>query len=411
LAPPHAPAEIGAPAIGLDESRLAPLAGVRVLDFSWALVGSITTKTLGDFGAEVIKVESCTRACLTRHDVQVGVSKIGNFDDKPWFAHLNSSKKSLALDLKKIESREILDPLIRWADVVVENFSPGTMEKLGLSYPTLAKANPGLIMVSGSVYGQTGPLAPEWGVDGTGAALSGRTYLTGWPDRDPVIPGAVPYGDAIVPYVMAASVAAALQHRRETGRGAHIDASMYEICVQQMYEAMVRAQSDAGIERMGNRSATIFHQGVYPVKGEDRWIALSLPMAVDWQRLRSHAALADAADADRRDKVIAAWTGSQDGRLLTEQLQHAGFAAGALQDIEDLLESDPQIAARGTLVPIAHALLGTFGHMRTPVSFSRSRPRLDRAPGLGEHSLMIAKEVCKLGDSRLAELQSMGVFR
>ena len=172
--------------------RPGPLAGVRVLDFAWALVGSITTKILGDLGADVIKVESRTRPCLSRIDVQVSVSKPGDFDDKPWFAHLNTSKRSLALDMKRPESREVLEPLLDWADVVVENFSPGTMAKLGLDYDRLVQRNPGLVMVSGSVYGQTGPLAQEWGVDGTGAALSGRTGLTGWPDRDPVIPGAVP---------------------------------------------------------------------------------------------------------------------------------------------------------------------------------------------------------------------------
>src|SRR6185312_4114895 len=133
---------------------------------------------------------------------------------------------SLSLDMKQAASREVLDPLIDWADVVVENFSPGTMAKLGLDFESLRARRPGLIMVSGSVFGQTGPFAREWGVDGTGVALSGRTYLTGWPDRGPVIPGAVPFGDVIVPYVMAAATAAALQARRETGRGCHIDAAM-----------------------------------------------------------------------------------------------------------------------------------------------------------------------------------------
>ena len=119
----------------------------------------------------IIKVESRTRPCLSRIDVQVSASRADSFDDKPWFAHLNTSKRSLALDMKKPESREVLDPLIDWADVVVENFSPGTMAKLGLDYDALAARNPALIMVSGSVFGQTGPLAQEWGVDGTGAAL------------------------------------------------------------------------------------------------------------------------------------------------------------------------------------------------------------------------------------------------
>jgi crotonobetainyl-CoA:carnitine CoA-transferase CaiB-like acyl-CoA transferase len=392
-------------------NRPGPLAGVRVLDFSWALVGSITTKTLGDLGADVIKVESRTRPCLTRLDVQVSASKAGDFDDKPWFAHLNTSKRSLALDMKRPESRELLTPLIQWADVIVENFSPGTMAKLDLDYAALAKANPGLIMVSGSVYGQTGPLRQEWGVDGTGAALSGRTYLTGWPDGDPVIPGAVPYGDVIVPYCMAAAVCAALQYRRESGCGAHIDASMYEICVQQMRDALVRSQSGETPARVGNRDSLIFHQGVYAVKGEDRWIAIAVPTAADWLRLQLLAHLPDANTTEARDTAIGAWCRDQAGPSLMGQLQQAGIAAGVVQDIEDLMEADPQLAARGSLVAIEHPRLGEFGHMRTPMTFSRSPNQPYRAPNMGEHSADIAMELCGLSGLRVAELESLGVFR
>ena len=388
-----------------------PLAGVRVLDFSWALVGSITTKTLGDLGADVIKVESRTRPCLTRLDVQVSASKPGNFDDKPWFAHLNTSKRSLALDMKRPESREVLDPLIRWADVIVENFSPGTMQKLGLDYASLCNANPALIMVSGSVYGQTGPLAQSWGVDGTGAALSGRTYLTGWPDRDPVIPGAVPYGDVIVPYVMAAAVAAALQHRRETARGSHIDASMYEICVQQMRDAILETQAGVRAQRRGNGDARIFHQGVYAVQGDDRWIAIVLPTAADWQTLRHFGNIADAADTPGRDAAIGAWSKNLDGGPLMDGLQRAGIAAGVLQDVEDLVQFDPQLAARGCLFELQHPLLGPFGHMRTPLTLSGHELRPYRAPSIGEHSLSIARDICGLAPARIAEWELKGVFQ
>ena len=113
------------------------LSGVKVLDFSWALVGSITSKTFADNGATVVKVESATRPCLTRIDVQVSASSRDSFDDKPWFAHLNTGKQSLRLDMKHKRAREVLDPLLAWADIVLENFSPGTMAKLGLDYDTL----------------------------------------------------------------------------------------------------------------------------------------------------------------------------------------------------------------------------------------------------------------------------------
>jgi len=382
-------------------ARPGPLAGVRVLDFSWALVGSITTKTLGDLGAEVIKVESRTRPCLSRLDVQVSASKPGNFDDKPWFAHLNTSKRSLAIDLKRPESRKLIDPLIDWADVVVENFSPGTMDKLGLGYAALAARNPGIIMVSGSVYGQTGPLAQEWGVDGTGGALSGRTFLTGWADRDPVVPGAVPYGDVIVPFVMAASAAAALQLRRLSGRGVHIDAAMYEICVQQMAQAITAAQSGPPPRRAGNADPAFHYQDVLPALGEDRWVAISIRDQAQWGRL---VALAGGSG-------IAAWTSRQTDVEIASLLQAEGIAAAPVQDIEDLMEHDPEIAARQALVTLDHPLLGAFGHVATPIRLSRDPVQPFRAPSMGEHGEAIARELAGLPADEVAALAASGLFK
>ncbi len=385
---------------GAAGSRPGPLAGLRVLDFSWALVGSITTKILGDLGADVVKVESRSRPCLSRIDVQVAASKAGNFDDKPWFAHLNTSKRSLALDMKRPEAREVIAPLVDWADVVVENFSPGTMAKLGLDYDSIVQRNPAIVMVSGSVYGQSGPLAHEWGVDGTGAALSARTFLTGWPDRDPVTPGAVPYGDVIVPYVMAAAVAAALQRRRESGRGAHIDASMYEICVQQMWPAIRATQSGGIPARSGNDDPAMFWQGVLPAAGADRWVAVSVADADEWRRLLALAG----------GRELSAWSATIPDQVLTARLQAAGFAAGAVQDVEDLLEHDPGMVARGALLNLDHALLGRFGHVRTPLNFSRVPTLPFRAPALGEHSGEIAREIAGIPQERFELLQSLGVF-
>jgi crotonobetainyl-CoA:carnitine CoA-transferase CaiB-like acyl-CoA transferase len=384
-----------------------PLRGVRVLDFSWALVGSITTKTLGDLGCEVIKLESRTRPCLSRLDVQVSASRPGNLDDKPWFSHLNTSKWSLALDLKQPASRELLEPLIDWADVVVENFSPGTLEKLGLDYPKLAARNPGLVMVSGSVYGQTGPLSRSWGVDGTGAALSGRTYLTGWPDRNPVIPSAAPYGDVILPYAMAAAVIAALEQRHASGRGCHVDASMYELCVQQMRDAFV---SHGSPERSGNRDARFFHQGVYAASGRDRWVAVTFHTADDWGRFARETGI-DASDEASRDAAMTRWCAGLEDHAAAARLQQVGIAAGAVQDMADLFERDPQIRARHSLVDLAHPLLGVFGHMRTPIGFSRAVNTPFRAPAMGEHNRRIATEICGLGEARVDELEKSGVFK
>ncbi len=396
---PSTPVQHGrAPAAARE--RTGPLAGIRVLDFSWALVGSITTKILGDLGADVVKVESRARPCLSRLDVQVSASKPGELDDKPWFAHLNTSKRSVALDLKRPQSREVIDPLLEWADVVVENFSPGTMAKLKLDYESVVKRNPRVVMVSGSVYGQTGPLAQEWGVDGTGAALSGRTLLTGWPDRDPVIPGAVPYGDVIVPYVMAATVLAALEQRRGSGRGAYIDAAMYEICVQQMWPAIRAAHAGAALVRTGNADPRVYWQAVLPAAGEDRWVAVTLAderQQNTLQRLAGRESLGE-------------WSASQPEMALVELLQQHGIAAGVVQDTQDLVERDPGLRARGALVVLDHPLLGPFGHVRTPLSFSVDAVQPFRAPRLGEHNHEVARDLLGLPLERVAALESLGVF-
>jgi crotonobetainyl-CoA:carnitine CoA-transferase CaiB-like acyl-CoA transferase len=376
-----------------------PLSGIRVLDFSWALVGSISTKILGDLGAEVIKVESRSRPCLSRLDVQVSASQPGQLDDKPWFAHLNTSKRSLALDLKRPESREIIDPLIDWADVVVENFSPGTMAKLGLDYEQLVKRNPGVVMVSGSVFGQTGPLAHQWGVDGTGAALASRTYLTGWPDRDPVTPGAVPYGDVIVPYVMAACVLALLAQRLRSGQGGHIDASMYEICVQQMWPALQDAQRGATPQRIGNSDARYHWQGLLPASGTDRWVAVSVVNADQWRQVQALAGT----------HALADWTRTQTEQDLVRQLQGMGVMAGAVLDVEDLV-ADPDLLARRALVQLPHALLGPFGHVRTPMSFSADPCTPFQAPRIGEHTREVALKLAGLDAGRFAALNASGVL-
>lgn len=388
-----------APAVHTGE-RPGPLSGVKVLDFAWALVGAITTKTLGDLGADIVKIESRTRPDLARLDVQVAASKPGNFDDKPWFAHLNSSKRSVSLNMKAPGAREILDPLIDWADVVVENFSPGTMAKLGLDYDTLAARNPGIVMVSGSVFGQTGPLAQQWGVDGTGGALSGRTYLTGYPDRDPVIPGAVPYGDVIVPFAMAAGAAAGLQHRRETGRGCHIDAAMYEICAQQMRDYLALAQRGEHPRRAGNADPRVLMQDVFPAAGDDRWVAITLADEAD------RAKLAAIAGTD-----IAAWTATLPDQEIAARLQAAGIACGVVQDAGDMIDRDPQLAAREALVTLDHPLLGPFGHIATPIAFSRDRFAPYRAPRMGEHCRDVALDLCGIAPARFDELASAGVFQ
>lgn len=405
-----------------------PLAGVKVLDFAWALVGSLTTKLLADHGAQVVKVESALRPCLSRIDKQVSVSQRGNFDDKPWFSHFNSSKLSLQLNMKHDRVREIIDPLLDWADVVVENFSPGTMEKLGLDYVSIRQRRPDIIMVSGSVFGQTGPYAQSWGVDGTGAALASRMYMTGWPDRNPVTPS-VPYGDVVLPYFMAAAVAAALENKRQTGVGEYIDASMYEVCVQQMEAAITAAQCEVEAPgRQGNRSAAALVQGVFPCRADadaayrdQEYIAISITTASEWQTFANLVTHGELPNADQiinfssdemtaLEKQISEWTIHQDRYALMTELQSKGIAAGVVQDIEDTFEHDPQLAHRHYLTNLDHPYLGEFGHQIPPVKLSRTPAEVKLAPNMGQHSEFVCREILKMSKDAFESLQAEKVF-
>ena len=185
----------------------------------------------------------------------------------------------------------------------------------------------------------------------------------------------------------AAAAAAAVADRRRTGRGRHIDASMYEACVGQMAGALVQAQIDGAPQRNGNRDAAVRHQGVYPPAGEDRWIAISAPDARSFDALKALAGGGDwSSDPDAVDERLAAWTAGFDRYDLMARLQAAGVPAGVVQDSSDIVERDPQLRGRGFLEPIDNPVLGVFGHQAPPFKLSRTPARLSTAPGLGQHT-------------------------
>jgi crotonobetainyl-CoA:carnitine CoA-transferase CaiB-like acyl-CoA transferase len=186
---------------------------------------------------------------------------------------------------------------------------------------------------------------------------------------------------------------------------------MYEICVQQMRDSILAAERGERPMRQGNQDPAVYHQAVYPARGEDQWIALTLYSRDEWQRLCALAGIPSAEPSRESEAALSQWCREHDAAGLAEQLQNCGLAAGAVQDIEDLLERDPQIAARQALVSLDHPLLGVFGHMRTPITFSRTAPLPYRAPRLGEHSDMIAQDIAGLSPDQLRELHAIRVFQ
>jgi crotonobetainyl-CoA:carnitine CoA-transferase CaiB-like acyl-CoA transferase len=163
--------------------------------------------------------------------------------------------------------------------------------------------------------------------------------------------------------------------------------------------------------RQGNDDPAVYHQAVYPARGDDQWIALTVYSRDEWQRLCALAGLPSAERSAESEAALLEWCRKHDAASLAEQLQSSGLAAGAVQDIEDLMERDPQIAERGALVSLDHPLLGAFGHMRTPITFSRTVPLPYSAPRLGEHSDTIAHDIAGLSPEQLRELQALRVFQ
>lgn len=400
------------------------LDGVKVLDFGWILVGALISKQLGDHGAQVVRVESRLRPDYTRTNRPVFRCSATNPDDKPQFAHRNTSKYSITINLKHPDAHIILDKLIRWADVVLENFTPGTMTKLGLDYEYMRKINPGIVMASSCVFGQTGPLAKSWGVDGTGSALSGRLHLMGWPDRGPLTPSAVPYGDGVLPLFAALAVVAALDYKRRTGKGQYIDASMFEVCANQISPVLLDWSVNKHLQnRNGNRVPSAAPHGAFPCLGDDRWCAVGVFTEQDWQsfcdvlgnpdwtkepRFSSLQSRKD--NEDELEKLVAEWTKQHSAEEVMHLMQASGVSAGIVQNAQDLVDRDPQLKERQFLVPVQHPVLGTFGHQAPPYKLLKTKAQLRAAPCLGEHAEYVCTQLLGVDDKEFTQLLQSGVF-
>lgn len=401
------------------------LSGIKVLDFGWAIVGSVTGKFLADHGAEVIRVESSTRPDMTRVDRRYSKSSLTSLDDKAWFAHFNSSKRSLSIDLKNPRSHEVIHRLVEWADIVNENFTPGTLDRMGLGYDAMKQMNSKIIFMSGSLFGQTGPMAEEWGIDGTGAAISGRLNLTGWADRVPVTPSSGIFGDYVVPLMNATGIVAALIHRDRTGEGQYLDASMFEVTTQQIQPAILDWQLNGNVQqRSGNRSLAAAPHGVFPCAGEDRWCAIATATDAEFSALLEVMGSPEwgtaewcrtlegrKAHEDQLEQHIAEWTANRDAYELMHLLQSHGVPAGVVQRPEEFIENDPQLTAIGYTQVVDHPLLGAFPHQVPPFHFSETPAHLHPAPRMGEHNEYICTEILGMDDSEYIDLLLEDVFR
>ncbi len=378
------------------------LSGIRVLDLTRMLSGPYATRILGDFGAEVIKVQSALTAA--------GAEK----NDTPYFAAWNRNKRSICLDLNHAEARRLFVQLAAVSDIVVENFTPRVLANWNLGYKRLKRANPGLIMASISTMGQTGPWKNYVGFAPTFHALSGLMAATSQPLERPVGFGHA-YGDVVAGLYAALAILASLEHRDKTGDGQYIDLSAYQAMCTLVGPAIMRASNPRWSRKGENKSDSSFC-GCYPCKGDDRWVVLAAENKAQWNLLRrisGKGLRAKGLKCGGREieEAIGRWTKSRAPETVVRRLQTEGVAAGIVQNARDLAR-DAQLIARRFFVSLPHPVLGAAYSDRSALWLSNETPgNWKAAPRLGEANRYVFTEILGLSERDFKSLIQRGIIR
>lgn len=393
------------------------LDGIRIADFSWVGAGPRATKDLADSGATVVKIESRRRLDLGRRSPPfAGDPK--DPDGSAFFAQTNTSKLGVTIDLGDPEGVAVARKLIAWADVVVENFGPGYMERIGLGYADLQAIRPDIILASVSVAGRSGPMAGFRGYGNSAAAHSGHAAMSGWPGSEPHMPPFA-YGDVVAPMVATLAVLAALEHRDRTGQGQHVDVSQIEPMVHVIADLFA---AEGLTDKPGNGDPVMAPHGVFPCAGDDRWIAIAVADDVQWQalcrvlgddRLAGDPRFATA-DGRRREgsalaDAVGGLTRGWDRHRLMAALAEAGVPAGAVQDGRDVFE-DGELRTAGHFVAVDHAVLGTSMMPAPPMRLHDTPFAVRPPPRLGEHNHQVLIDMLGLPEAAVADLEARGVL-
>ena len=409
-----------------------PFEGIKVLDFTWVGVGPITTKHLADFGADVIRVESVTRPDVLRGGVPFKDAEPG-INRSQFSANYNSSKRGLGLNLALPEGRELVKNLIReWKpDIIAESFTPRVMAGWGLAYEDVRQMLPDVIYLSTCQQGQTGPHSSFAGFGQLAGAMAGFYHITGWPDREPAGPYGA-YSDFVNPPNAAAALVAALEFRRRTGKGQHLDLSQYECATHFLAPAIMDYLTNGTVlNRRGNEDDMSVPHNVYRCADQERrhtgqgeqWIAIVVTTDAQWRALcvemnrgelgddsRFSTAEARRDQRGRIDEVVSKWTRDKSARDLMVRLQEAGVPAGVVQSQADLWE-DPQIAHRGFFQWLEHAECGLMPYDGLSYHLSKTPGALRMPQALiGQHNFEILREILGLDDSAVVQLLEQGVL-
>jgi formyl-CoA transferase len=393
-----------------------PLGDLVVVELGTLIAGPFCGQILGDFGAEVIKIEDPKSGDPMRQwgrSLPKGLS--------PWWPVIGRNKKSVTIDLRNLEGQALARQLIGQADVVVENFRPGALEKWGLSYESLSRDNPRLIMARVSGFGQTGPYAQRPGYGLIGEAMGGLRHVTGEPDRPPARAG-ISIGDSLAAMHSVMGILMALHHRERTGRGQVIDAALYESVLAVMENLITEYDLTGYVrERSGSILPGIAPSNAYPCANDEMILiggngdnvyarlteAMGRPELKTDPRFATHAARGQ--NQRELDDLIAAWTSTFALADLLHLLEAKGIPASRVYRAPDMLE-DPQFAAREAVVRVDHPVFG-------PVRMQNAFPKLSETPGrvrwpgpaLGEHTAEVLGARCGVTAERLAALKAQGV--
>ena len=397
------------------DAATSPLANVRVIEMGQLLAGPFAGQLLGDFGAEVIKIEPPGSGDPMR--------QWGRGHEKSlWWPIVARNKKSVTCNLRVPEGQELARELIRRADILVENFRPGTLERWGMGYEALAELNPGLILLRVSGFGQTGPYAPRAGYASIGEAMGGLRHVIGEPDRPPARAG-ISLGDSLAALFGAFGALIALHHRHSTGRGQVIDTAIYE-AVFAFMEALIPEWVLAGYqrERTGPVLPNVAPSNIYPTgDGELVLIAanqdtvfarlvelMEQPELASDPRFATHSARG--AHMAELDETIAGWSSKFGTGELLQRLHRGGVPAGRIYTARDML-ADPHFAARDAIVRLAHPDFGEFPLQNVVPKLSATPGRVRTlGPGLGEHNAEVYGDVLGLDENRLGALAAQGVI-
>ncbi|MFC1924962.1 CaiB/BaiF CoA transferase family protein [Chloroflexota bacterium] len=397
--------------------------GLKVVEFTWFVAGPWVGKYLADHGAEVIRVETSQRPDPLRYSAPFK-DEIPGPDRTPLGCIYNNGKKSITLDLRNPRGVDVAKRLIAWADIVIENYTPGTLKKLGLDYENLKKVNPRIIMLSSSNQGQTGPYATQIGLGYHLSSFVGFHYVTGWPDRDPCLIRNA-YTDIPGAYFGTVSLIAALDYRRRTGKGQHIDLSQYEAGLQCLSPAILDFDVNGRVaKRDGNRSPMAAPHGAYPCQGEDRWCAIAVSTDDEWEgfckAIGNPAWIKDPKFAtlssrkeneEELNKLVGEWTSNLTAEKVVTIMQKAGVAAGVVQNCEDL-HSDPQLKHRNHFQQLEHPVIGKHFYFTSGFRLSKTPGELKNpGPCLGEHNEYVYTKILRMSDEEFVDLLNEEVFK